>query len=392
MSNSERIPLCAPQIGPEELINLTECIESNFLVFGPFVGEFERLIADYVGASHAVSSSSGTTALHLMLLAAGIKPEDEVITSDLTFIAPAIAIRYVGAWPVFIDAEPQYLQMNCDLVYDFLNNRCIRKSDGVFNRRSGRRVRAILTVHFLGHPVDMNPLAQIAKEFDLILLEDAAQGLGAVYDGTTVGNLAQGAICSFFGNKTITAAGGGMFLTNNGDWAARARYLSNQAKDNRLETSHNEIGYNYRLTNLQAAIGCAQANRLGKYVERKREIAFQYAEELAETDGIEVILESTNAASAFWETTVKVNEKKFGINARQLVRELEIAGVESLPVYEPMHRSRAHFGAEVVGGDVADRMHEIGLSLPSSVGLTSSQQSSVITAIRSASAHRLSKA
>ena len=307
------IPLSVPEIHGNEWKYVKECLDSNWVSSaGPFVDRFERMVADYVGTGHAVATVNGTAALHLALLVASVKPNDEVLVPALTFIAPANAVRYAGAWPVFIDAEPAYWQMDAEKVLNFLEHRCRWANGELRNQHTGRRVRAILPVHILGHPCDIDPLVEIARRFNLVVIEDATESLGAMYKERMVGHLGNVACFSFNGNKVITTGGGGMIVTDNAAWAERARYLSTQAKDNPVEYIHNEIGYNYRLTNIQAALGCAQMESLPRFIETKRTIAAQYHESLGSVPGIAPMPEASWARSIFWMYTVLVNESLYG--------------------------------------------------------------------------------
>ncbi len=261
------IPLSVPELGGNEWLYVKECLDTNWVSSaGPFVDRFERMVAAFVGARFAVATASGTAALHLALLVAGIELDDEVIVSSLTFVAPVNAIRYIGAWPVFIDAEPNHWQMDSQKVADFLTTQCIWANGELRNKSTGRRVKAILPVHILGHPCDMDPIVQIARKFELVVIEDATEALGARYKSRTVGKPGDVACFSFNGNKIITTGGGGMIVTDNERWAEKAKYLSTQAKDDPIEYIHDEIGYNYRLTNIQAALGVAQMEQLDKHI------------------------------------------------------------------------------------------------------------------------------
>jgi perosamine synthetase len=265
------IPLCVPEIRGNEWDYIKECLDSNWVSsVGAFVDRFEGAVANYVGTEHAVATVSGTAALHIALLVAGVQPDDEVLVPTLSFIAPANAIRYVGAWPVFIDAEPIHWQMDPVKVQGFLENECRSQGGNLINRTTGRRVKAILPVHILGHPCDMDPILEVADRYELITIEDATESLGAQYKKRMAGKLGQIACFSFNGNKLITTGGGGMIVTDNQAWAERARYLTTQAKDDPIEYFHSEIGYNYRLTNIQAAMGVAQMEQIENFINQKK--------------------------------------------------------------------------------------------------------------------------
>jgi perosamine synthetase len=376
------IPLCIPAIQGNEWKYLKECLDTGWVSSaGSFVNRFERAIEDYLGAGHAVATVNGTAALHMALLVAGVSPDDEVLVSDLTFIAPVNAIRYVGAWPVLIDAEPRYWQIDPEKVLDFLKKECVWRSGALYNRTSDRRVRALLPVHILGHPVEMGPILDVAEEFGLVVIEDATEGFGASYQGRKLGDLADISCLSFNGNKLITTGGGGMVVTSNTDWAEKVRYLTSQAKDDPVESVHGELGYNYRLTNIQAALGCAQLESIDQYVGKKREIARTYSEELSDVVGITFLKEAEGVFSTFWMATALIDENHYGMDSRDLMLKLQAAGIQTRPLWQPMHLSPAHSEAIAYRCEVSESLNRRSLSLPCSVGLTSEQQSRVIKAV-----------
>lgn len=275
------IPLCVPCLRGREWRYLKECLDSGWVSsVGPFVGRFERMVAARLGLGHGIATVNGTAALLLALRVAGVVPDDEIIVSDLTFIAPANAVRYLGAWPVFIGPEPRHGLVDPERVRDYVEHECRWRNGCLHSAATGRRVRAIVPVHILGHPCDMEPILELCRKYDLVLVEDATEALGALYKGMPVGRLGDLACLSFNGNKLVTAGGGGMVVTSRDDWAARALYLATQAKDDPLEYEHREVGYNFRLTNLQAAVGVAQLERIDELLAAKRRIAARYAEGL----------------------------------------------------------------------------------------------------------------
>lgn len=377
------IPLCVPEIRGNEWKYIKECLDTNWVSsVGAFVGRFERELAAYVCTKHAVTTVNGTAALHIALLVAGVQPDDEVLVSTITFIAPANAIRYIGAWPVFMDAEPDYWQMDPQKVVDFLEHECLWADGELRNRITGRRVKAILPVHILGHPVNMDPILEAARKYGLVVIEDATESLGAEYRGQMVGTLGDIACFSFNGNKIITTGGGGMIVTGNEAWAHRAKYLTTQAKDDPVEYIHNEIGYNYRLTNIQAAMGCAQLEQLYDYIAAKRRIADTYTEALKDMLGITPMHEAPWAFSTFWLYTILVDSDAFRMGSRDLLRRLQDAHVQSRPFWHPLHTLRPFERCTAYRVVVADRLYRDGLSLPSSVGLRQEEQDRVIQVIR----------
>jgi len=356
---------------------------------GSYVDRFEKLVAERAGTKYAVATVNGTAALHIALLVVGVQPEDEVLVSALTFIAPANAIRYAGAWPVFMDAEPRYWQMDSDQVVDFLEHGCSWDGGVLRNRRTGRHVKAILPVHILGHPVDLDPILAVAEKYELPVIEDATEGLGAKYRGHSLGGIGQIGCFSFNGNKIITTGGGGMLVTDNEAWAARAKYLTTQAKDDPIEYIHGTIGYNYRLTNLLAAMGCAQMEQLDAFVAAKRQIAARYQEALARLPGFRLPEAADWAFSTFWMYTVLVDETKAGIDSRQLLKHLAVQRVQTRPLWQPLHRSPVHDHRGGIPCPVSDELYRQALSLPCSVGLSQTDQNIVIGAIRTGVTERV---
>jgi perosamine synthetase len=377
------IPLSIPEIRGNEWKYIKECLDTNWVSsVGAFVERFERSVAGYVGARHGVSAVNGTAALHVALLVAGIQPDDEVLVSTLTFIAPVNAIRYVGAWPVFIDADPTYWQMDPELVVSFLENECAWDNHELRNKTTQRRVRGILPVHILGHPVDIDAILEIARKYNLVVIEDASEALGTRYKGRMVGTLGDIACFSFNGNKLITTGGGGMVVTDNDTLARKAKYLTTQAKDDPLEYVHNEIGFNYRLTNILAAMGVAQMEQLDDFIATKHRIATRYEQGLGDIPGITLMPQAPWAASTFWLYTILVDEATSSINSRAILRKLGVEGIQTRPLWTPIHLSPAHKKAVAVGGGNAEALHRESLSLPCSVGLTQSDQSVVISHLR----------
>ena len=384
------IPLIVPEIRGNEWKYVKECLDTNWVSsVGSYVDRFEKMAAEQAGTKYAVATVNGTAALHIALMLAGVQANDEVVVSSLTFIAPANAIRYVGAWPVFIDAEPHYWQLDPNQVIDFLEQGCTWDGHELRNRRSGRRVKALLPVHILGHPIDLDPILAIAAKYALPVIEDATEGLGARYRGRSLGGFGNAGCFSFNGNKIITTGGGGMLVTDNAEWAARAKYLTTQAKDDPIEYVHNAVGYNYRLTNVLAAMGCGQMEQLGEFVEAKRLIAKRYQESLGSLPGIRLPEEAEWASSTFWMYTILIDEKESGLDSRQLLRELAARKIQTRPLWQPMHRSPAHDASNSPACPNSDLLHSQALSLPCSVGLTQSAQQCVTGGIASVLASQL---
>lgn len=377
------IPLCVPEIRGNEWQYVKDCLDTTWVSsVGAYVDRFEQKMAERLGTSfHGVATVNGTAALHTALLVAGVQPDDEVLVSNLTFIAPANAIRYAGAWPVLIDAEPTYWQMDPQQVESFLIRSCEVVGGELRNRQSGRRVKAILPVHILGHPVDLAPIMELAGRFDLTVIEDATEGLGGTYRGAPLGGIGHIGCYSFNGNKMITTGGGGMLVTENPQWAERARYLTTQAKDDPLEYVHGELGFNYRLTNLQAAMGCAQLEQLDAYLATKQAIAERYRDALADIPGIQSMPEVDYGRSAWWLYTVRIDPARYGMDRKALMRRLATEGIQTRPLWQPLHLSPVYRQAQRVGGEISVQLNDTALSLPCSVGLGAAEQDRVIDAL-----------
>jgi perosamine synthetase len=266
--------------------------------------------------------------------------------------------------------------MDANRVSAFLDG-CRATGEGLINPRSGRRVAALLPVHILGHPVDMEPLIAAAQRYGLAVIEDATEALGAQYRGRPVGTLGDVGCFSFNGNKLITTGGGGMVVSGNCEIARRARYLSTQAKDDPVEYVHEHIGYNYRLTNVQAAIGCAQLERIESFIAAKRRIAARYREALKDCNRVQVMPSASWAAPAFWLYTILVEG-----GSRSTMRRLADEGIQSRPLWQCLHRNAPYRDSERLGGEVAEGLQRDALSLPCSVGLREEEQERVVTALR----------
>jgi dTDP-4-amino-4,6-dideoxygalactose transaminase len=380
MSSNNRIPLSEPYLAGNVRKYLEECIASNFVSsVGPFVSRFEEEFARLVGARHAVACASGTAALHLAMRVAGVVDGDEVFVPSLTFIASANPIRYERATAVLCDSEEETWNLDPDLVADEIVRRA----------RAGQRLpRAVEVVHLLGHPARMEPLVDVCARNGVILIEDASEALGAKWThgsfaGRHVGTVGQIGCFSFNGNKIVTAGGGGMIVTDDERLAQRAKHLSTQARLPGPEYRHDEIGYNYRLTNIAAAIGLAQLEMLSSFVERKAEIAARYDAALRELDGISLPPRCEWASSTTWLYTILVDEQRRGGGRDALIARLQRAAIEARPIWSPVHTLAPFRDAPRLGsGRIAERLFARGLSLPSSVTLTIDDQQRVIDVLR----------
>ncbi|HIF30705.1 MAG: LegC family aminotransferase [Pirellulaceae bacterium] len=386
-ASSPFLPLCEPNIQGNEWAYVKECLDTAWVSsVGRFVDKFEQVAADYVGAKYAVAVVNGTAAIHAALVTVGVEPGDEVLCSDLTFVATANAIRHAGAHPVLVDAEEQHWQLDISLLEKFAEERCQPSEQGLRNRNTGRIIRAIVPVHVLGGAVDMSRLNKWASKWNVVVVEDAAEALGADYRGRRVGTMGTMGCFSFNGNKVITCGGGGIIVTDDLKLAERAKHLTTTAKVPGEEYVHTEIGFNYRLPNVLAAIGCAQMELLDQFVDAKRQTAARYREALGSLEGIKLWDAPAEVNATYWLHTIRVDAQRFGCSARQLMAHLANLNIQCRPLWQPMHLSPAHQACDSILNGVSTRLFDECLSIPSSVSLTSSQIDRVTAGIVSCAA------
>lgn len=374
-----RVPLCEPCLTGRERDYLAECLDANFVSsVGPFVDRFEAAFARYVGTRFAVATCNGTAAIHVALRLAGVGPGDEVLVSTLTFIASVNPIAYLGATPVFVDSESATWNLDPHLLADEVNRRA----------RLGRTPKAILPVHLYGRPADLAPILAVAAEHGIPVIEDAAESLGATYHGRQAGSFGQTGCFSFNGNKVITCGGGGMVVTDDEALASRAKHLTTQAKLPGAEYRHDDVGYNYRLTNVQAALGLAQLEQLDEFLAHKRLIANRYDRALANVPGVVVPNDSAVCRSSHWMYAVLIRPDATGMDRDGVLRALDREGIQARPVWTPIHEMPMYAECARAGGAVAEEISRLGLCLPSSVSLTESDQQRVIACLQNCLAHR----
>lgn len=373
------IPLAIPNISGNEGAYLQECVRSNFVSsVGPFVTRFEEMTAAATGADFAVATSAGTTGLHLALTAVGVRPGDLVITPSFTFIASANAVSHCGALPWLFDVSSEHWTIDPRLVRDELIRHAQWNAPDWIHRPSGRRIAALLPVDTLGHPADMDALAQIAASYGLPVVADAAAALGACYRGRAIGPLANLSVLSFNGNKTVTAGGGGMIVGQDGALMKRVRHLSTTARVG-TDYDHDAVGFNYRMTNLQAAVGCAQMERAEEFVAAKRRIAARYREELADLSGVEMFPCADWALSACWFSGVLLSS---GDKVRATCAALRQSGIEARTFWKPIHLQRPYSDCPRTDMPVCESVWDRVLTLPCSTHLTSEEQTRVIATLR----------
>jgi perosamine synthetase len=375
------IPNAVPHLAGNEWKYVKECLDTNWVSSaGPFVDRFEREIAQHVGVPHAVATVNGTAAIHVALLASGVGPGDEVLVPAFTFVATANAVAYCGAHPVFLDSEETSWGLDPARVAEFLERECIVEAGHVVNRRTGRVVRALLPVHLYGHPCDLDPLLALARRYPMAVVEDSAEALGARYRGRPVGVDGLAGCLSFNGNKIITTGAGGMVLTRDEATATRVRRLTTQARGDAIEFVHDEIGFNYRLSNLHAALGVAQLEQLDGFVEDKRATAAIYQQALGRVDGVRPFVEAPWARSTYWMASVLLDERRCP-DVPALIRSLNAAGIQARPLWRPLHLQPAFRAAQAGPVAVAERLYARGLSLPCSVGITPEERQDVVDAV-----------
>ena len=331
------VPLSVPVFIGNEKKYLNECIDTTFVSsVGKFVDRFEEDIAKYTGCIRAVVCVSGTNALHMALMLAGVERDDEVLTQALTFIATCNALSYIGAHPVFIDVDRDTMGLSPFAVREWLAKNSEQKNGACYNKRTGRRVKACVPMHSFGHPVHLDELVEVLKGYNIELVEDAAESIGSLYKGKHTGTFGKVGALSFNGNKTITTGGGGMMLFNNEELGAYAKHITTQAKiPHRWEFRHDHIGYNYRMPNINAALGCAQLEHIEEYVASKRETAKAYEEFFKDIPEIEFFVDTPDTRSNYWLNVVILKDKETQLNFLEYTND---NGVMTRPVWELMNR------------------------------------------------------
>jgi perosamine synthetase len=375
------IPLAVPNISGKEGAYLQECVTSGFVSsVGPFVTRLEAMAAEAGGSAHAVATSSGTSGLHLALTAIGVERGDLVIAPSFTFIASANAISHCGASPWLFDVSEEHWTLDAAQVKVALGQQTVREGRRLIHRESGRRVGAILAVHTLGQPADMDALRAVATDFSLPLVADAAAALGAEYKGGRVGALADLSVYSFNGNKTVTAGGGGMVVGENAELLRWCRHLSTTARAG-IDYEHDAVGFNYRMTNLQAAVGCAQMERLDEFVAAKRRIDARYREAFAGVAGLARFPVVPWAQSACWFSGVLINSGRFPA-VRDICKQLRERGVEARTFWKPVHLQTPYAATPRATQNICENIWSRILTLPCSTNLTQQEQDTVIAALQ----------
>ena len=368
-----RIYLSPPDVNRSDVDLLLEAFDGGWIApVGPQIDAFEVALAEATGRARAVALSSGTAALHLALIVNGVSAGDRVLVSSLTFAASANAVRYVGANPVFVDSDRATWNMDPDLL----------ASELAVAANRNRRYAAVVVVDLYGQCADYRRIEQICADHGVPLISDAAEALGAQLSERPAGSFGDVGILSFNGNKIITTSGGGALVTNNGKWADEARFLATQARDPALHYEHSRLGYNYRLSNLLAALGRSQLADLPRRVESRRFHNQAYRAALEDVPGVEFMPEISDGRSTFWLTALTVDPVAAGVDRTTLIDYLGEQDIEARPVWKPMHLQPLYRDSPVIGGSVSAELFERGLCLPSGSSLTDSQREQVVGAIR----------
>lgn len=373
MNTPDRIFLSPPHMGELEMQYIKEAFASNYIApIGPQVDLFEQEFAEYVGSRYAVAVSSGTAALHLALRYAGVGAGDTVLCSTLTFVASANAILYQGATPVFIDSEPESWNMDPALLLSTL----------IKMEAKGQLPKAVVVVHAYGQTAEMSSIMQACEQFSVPIVEDAAEALGATYGGKMAGSLGLAGIFSFNGNKIMTTSGGGMLVSDDKGLTEKIRFWATQARDSEIFYEHSEMGYNYRLSNILAAIGRGQLAVLPERIKQKRNVFDFYYKALADLPGVSFMPEASFGQATRWLTCLVVDPKLAGIHRDRIIDALENENIECRPVWKPMHMQPLFRSCAAIGGKVSRHLFEHGVCLPSGSALTDVELARVIQIIR----------
>lgn len=383
----ELIPLSVPSIKGNEWKYIKECLDTEWVSSaGKYVNLFEQKIAEYTGVKYAVACVNGTSALHVSLIVSGLQPEDEVIVPTITFIAPINSVKYCNANPIFMDAD-KYYNIDVEKTIEFILNKTEYKNGYCYNKVTSRIIRAVIPVHIFGNAVWMDELFSLCVERNIKIIEDATEALGTKYTSGKFKNKHAGTIgdlgcLSFNGNKIITTGGGGMILTDNKEYAEKAKYLTTQAKDDELRYLHGEIGYNYRLTNIQAALGVAQLEQLPEYIKIKKENFCYYKKFINEIEGLVLNDFPEYADNNHWMYALQIQPNIYGKNKEELIIYLKNNFIESRPVWQLNHLQKPFINHQVYKIDKAQELLNNTINIPCSVKLTNEQIEYIYSILR----------
>jgi len=369
-SHRAAVGLHEPLFKGKEWEYVKECLDTGWVSsVGKFVDRFEKKLEEYTGVKRAVAIVNGTCALHLALKLVGVKTGDEVLIPTLTFVATANAVSYTGAIPHFVDSEERTLGVDPEKLETYLTEISEIRNGACYNKQTGKRIIAVVPMHVFGHPVDLDALFKVCKNFKLILIEDAAESLGSFYKGKHTGNWGKLSALSFNGNKIITTGGGGAILTNSSNLADRAKHLSTTAKiPHKWEYNHDEIGYNYRLPNINAALGCAQIENLPYFIKEKRNLAKRYQKAFENIQGIHFFIEPKYTQSNYWLNTIILG-KGFKNEKDTILQALNDNGIQARPAWTLMHELPMYKTCPKMDLSTAESLENRLINIPSSVGL-----------------------
>jgi perosamine synthetase len=375
------IPLSVPQISGNEWKYVEECLNTGWISSaGEYVNRFEKMVAEYCGAKFGIACMNGTAGLHISLLLSGVTNTDHVIVPNITFIASLNSIKYTGAFPILIDVDKENWQMDLDLLENYLKENTYKEFiEGeltTFSTQTKKRIKAIMPVHVLGNMGNMNHLISIANEYNLTIIEDSTEALGSSYKGKHAGTFGTFGVFSFNGNKIISTGGGGVIVTNDESLASRAKHITTQAKSSAMEYDHDEIGYNYRLVNVLAAIGVAQMEKFPELLENKRKMDSFYRQELEGVGDIEFQKINIDINPNCWLFTFKTKKM------RKLLDFLNNNGIMSRPFWRPMNQLDMFKNDIFVSNSISDSIYENCISIPSSAGITTDELKEVIKKIK----------
>jgi perosamine synthetase len=364
--NHNFVPLHEPSFKGNEWTYVKECLDTGWVSsVGKFVDRFEIELAEYTGVKHAVSVVNGTAALHICLKLAGVEANDEVLIPALTFIATANAVSYCGAVPHFIDSEMKTLGIDPQKLGSYLEELTELRNGYCYNKKTGRRIKAVIPMHTFGHPVDLDPLIDVCEKFNLVLIEDAAESLGSFYKGRHTGNFGKLSALSFNGNKILTTGGGGAILTNDESLAKMAKHLTTTAKiPHKWNYNHDHVGYNYRMPNINAALGCAQLEQIDSFLEKKRALADSYKKALVGIEGISFFGESDFAKSNYWLNVLLLDEPNLDMRD-QILEALNDKGIMSRPVWTLMNKLEMYMDCPQMDLTIAERIGKQLINIPS---------------------------
>ncbi|MCB0420792.1 MAG: LegC family aminotransferase [Bdellovibrionales bacterium] len=380
------LPLCVPSLEGNELKYVTECIETEWVSsVGKYVNQLEEDMARYTGSNFAVAVASGTAALHICLLLSGVQEGDEVIVPTVTFIAPVNAVKYVNAEPIFMDCDDFY-NIDVNKVFEFIESETEFREGFSYNKKSGARVSAIVPVHVFGNAIEMSALKKKCDERNIKIIEDATESLGTrycsgVYAGQHTGLVGDFGCISFNGNKIMTTGGGGMILTNNEQLAKKAKYLTTQAKDDEIAYIHNEIGYNYRLTNVQAAIGVAQLEQMPKFVESKQRNFYYLKSRIDEIEGLHLLEGPDYAENNYWMYGLVIDSQAYGLSRDELLMAMGNMNIQCRPIWYLNHLQKPYVNSFSYKIERAFQAYERTLNIPCSTKLTESECDRVVLAL-----------